>query len=335
MSAQVKVDALATRTKRAWHFDHGGITITLVVLAIATALVAPRTLGPISLNSMLILAGVLAIAAAGQTLVIQQRGFDLSVPATMVLSAVVYCSLAPRVSDFVAVLVVAALALLIGALNGAVITMLSITPIVATLAVNSLVLGVVWTVSAGLSVRAPDGLSQFARFSPLGVPVVAVLGVLVVAVLALFQGRTVAGRNFLAAGASPRTARAAALAPNRHVVAAYVVSACCASFAGVLISGVLSYATMNLGDPYLLLVVAAVVIGGTPLTGGGGSVVGTGLAALFVILLTQLTLALGAPTSSQFLVQSLAIVLAVGARSVPWSSLLSRRHRPQPAGIVE
>jgi ribose transport system permease protein len=306
-------------------FEHRGIALALVALIVVTTIIAPRTLGAVSLNSMLILAGVLAIAAAGQTLVIQQRGFDLSVPAIMVLCAVIYCTLAPRISPLGAILLVAFAALLVGLANGIVVTVLAITPIVATLAVNSIVLGVVWSVSGGLSVRAPDSLAQFSRYSILGLPIVAMLGVVFVLALATFQSRTVAGRDFLASGASPRAARAAAMSPNRHVVFSYVISAYCAAVAGVLIAGVLGYATMDLGGPYLLLVVAAVVIGGTPLTGGGGSVVGTGLAALFVILLTQLTLALGAPSSSQFLVQSLAIIVAVGARSVPWSALARRR----------
>jgi ribose transport system permease protein len=110
---------------------------------------------------------------------------------------------------------------------------------------------------------------------------------------------------------------------SRHVLAAYVVSSATAGLAGVLLAGYAGTATVNIGDPYLLPAVAAVIVGGAPLRGGGGSVVASALAALFLTQLVQITLALGAPTSSQLLVQSLAIVLAVLLRSARLPALRS------------
>lgn len=307
---------------------YAGIWVALAVLFAASLFIAPGTLRPATLASMLPLAGILAIAGVGQTLVVQQRGFDLSLAATMSLCGLAVADTArDGLPIAVTVLLPLGIAVLVGLVNGFLVVQLTITPLIATLATNGLLLGVVWTYSGGLPVTAPAGLSEFVRAGVAGVPVVAVLAVVFVAVAAALARRSVVGRDFLVVGASPPAARCAGINCTAHVVGAYVVSALCAGLAGVLLVGYAGTATTTLGDSYLLPVVGAVVVGGTPLTGGRGSLVATAGAAVFLTQLGQVTLALGAPTSSQLLVQSLAIVLAVVLRSVR-----RPRHRRGGAG---
>ncbi len=294
-----------------------GVIITLVLLALVCFVVAPGTLRQGSFDSMLPLAGALAIAAAGQTLVVQQRGFDISVPATMSMTAYVCArSVAAGYSLVLTVSLCMITVLLIGVLNGLLVTRLAITPLIATLASNALVTGGVWTLSTGLPLETPQGLGDFVRASQFGIPVVALIAVFVVALLQAFQSCTTRGLRFLIAGASPPVARVVGIDPRRQELLSYVVSAACAGLAGVLVSGYAGSVTTTLGEPFLLPVVAAVIVGGTPLRGGAGSVVASGLAALFLTQLVQLTLAFGAPTSSQLLVQSGAIVAAVLVRRI-------------------
>ena len=317
---------------------HGGLWAALLALAIVSVLLAPGTLRSSSLHAMLPLAGALAIAAVGQTLVIQQRGFDLSVPGAMVVVSIVAgLSVADGRSVISTAVLCAGVAVTVGLINGFLVTVVAITPIVATLAVNALLMGAVWTLSDGLPVAAPDGLVSFVRSTPLGVPAVVIVAVVITIALATYQSRTTFGFRFLCAGASPAASRAAAYSPRLQVVLGYVICACCAGVAGILLSGYAGTSTVDLGTPYLLPAVAAVIVGGTPLKGGGGSVFATALAALFVTQLVQVTLALGAPTSSQLLVQSVAIVLAVVFRSWPLSSMVrkdrSRRRARERTAI--
>lgn len=307
-----------------------GIWIALGVLVAASAVVAPGTLRGAALAGMLPLAGILAVAAVGQTLVVQQRGFDLSQAATMSLCGLLMASTAAAGQPLVlVVLVPLAVAVVVGVVNGLLVVRLSITPLIATLATNALLLGAVWTYGRGLPVGAPPGLQAFVRSDVTGVPAVALVAVLLVAVAAVVERRTVLGRDFVVVGASPAAARAAGIAGPYHVVGAYVASALCAGLGGALLVGFAGTATATLGDSYLLPVVAAVVVGGTPLTGGAGSVVASAVAAVFLTQLGQVTLALGAPTSSQLLVQSLSIVLAVVLRSArrPGRGRQRRRER--------
>ena len=160
----------------------GWIWISLAGVFALSAVTAPGTLTLSNLTAMLPFAGVLVIAAIGQTLVIQQRGLDLSLPGTMSLCALAMAKTeADTGSAVVAVLVALALAVAVGALNGLLVTRLSITPLVATLAVNSLVLGGVWSYSHGLPVASSEGLTGFTRSKPAGVPALVIVAVVLVA----------------------------------------------------------------------------------------------------------------------------------------------------------
>lgn len=87
--------------------------------------------------------------------------------------------------------------------------------------------------------------------------------------------------------------------------------------AGLLYSGYISSASPFAGNDYLLPAIAVVVVGGTPFSGGRGSVIASGVAALFMTQLGQLVLSLGASTATQLLVQAGAIVLAMTIRHIP------------------
>jgi ribose transport system permease protein len=99
------------------------------------------------------------------------------------------------------------------------------------------------------------------------------------------------------------------------------VAAVCYALAGILLAGHVQTAVPDAGNSYLLPVIAAVVVGGTPFTGGRGSVVATAVAAVFLTQLLQVVLALGAPSSTQLIVQSIAIAAATGLRYLPWARL--------------
>ncbi len=314
-----------SRARRMFHVgEFTWIWFGLVAVFVLSAVVAPGTLYLNTFTALLPFAAVLAIAAIGETLVIQQRGLDLSLPGTMSICALVMARTSGHGSIVVAAFVTLLLAVVIGAVNGFVITHLSITPLVATLAVNSLVVGGVYSYSHGLPIVTSPGLTEFTRSEPGGVPTLVIVAVVLATLLALLSRRTTAGRRFTVVGASASTARAAGIRVTRYRLAAYVVGAICAGLAGVLLAGYIGSATSDLGSPYLLTAIAAVVVGGTPFTGGRGSIVATAAAALFLSQLNQLTLALGAPTSIQLFVQAGALVAATAFRYLRLGALVGR-----------
>lgn len=307
-----------------------------VGLVAVSAVFTPQVLSGSSLNGMLPLAAVLSIAALGQTLVIQQRGFDLSIPGAMTLSAVVVTRVAGGDDGqlLTAVLLALAAGVAVGVTNAALVSWVGVTPLVATLGVNALASGAVRSYSGGVPTNAAPGLNDFALGSVAGVPNTVIVAIVLAAAVATFIGRSTGGRRFVASGENPRAARAAGVRVNRYVFAAYVISGFLAAVAGILLAGFLRTPSIDLGQPYLLSTIAAVVLGGTLLTGGRGRPIGTVIGALFLTLLVQFVITLGAPTSVQFIVQAVVIGVAVAIQRIDWPRLfraVARRLVPSRA----
>jgi ribose transport system permease protein len=304
------------RARRSLVGEYGWVWIGTVLLFLLSAILAPRSVAPSALLAMLPFAGMLAIVAVGQTFVIQQRGLDMSVVGQIALSGLIvaYFGLGgmPLWQSIPIALLVG---VLVGAVNGFLVTQVNITPIVTTLATNALLIGLVRQISSGAPLPTPSALGDFGSGRILGLPVSVIFAVVFIGVMAIVMRRTVFGRSFVAVGINPAAARAAGIGILRYQIGSYILAALSFAAVGILLSGYVGNASHLAGADYLLPGIAAVVVGGTPLTGGKGSVIASGVAALFITQLGQLVLSLGAPPAVQLLVQALAIIFATGIRA--------------------
>jgi ribose transport system permease protein len=327
---------------RARRFRLGGgflpIWVATVVLFAVSPLLAHDSLSSSAVVSMLPFAAILAIAAAGQTLVIQQGGLDFSVPGAISLAGVLVTTITGGADGKLplALAVIFGVALLTGLLNSIAVTRLGITPLVATIGVNAILIGTVLEVSGGsIASEAPPVLTRFAGGKLLGIPTTVFVAVGLLAVLAILLRTTVWGRRFDVSGANPRAARVAGVAVGRYQLGAYVGASLLYAVAGVLLAGFLGTPSLFAGDPYLLSTIAVVVLGGTALGGGRGSVMATGVGALFLSQLQQVVLAMGAANAVQNLIQGAIIALSMGLRTVSWRRRWRRTpssSHTQPAG---
>ncbi|TPL21160.1 ABC transporter permease [Mesorhizobium sp. B2-4-9] len=296
-----------------------------ILVFVTSAIAAPGTVQPSALFAMLPFAAILAIVAVGQTILIQQRGLDMSCVGLITLGGLLVAKLGfVTGSIYLAVLLTLIFALALGILNGMLIAKLNITPIVATLATNALFMGGVRTISGGSPMTAPQEIADVAHQRFFGVPLMLILAIVFILVVSFVVRSTVAGRRFVAVGANPAAAAAAGIPVLSYQVGAYAAAAVCFGVAGIFYTGFIGSASQVAGSDYLLPGIAAVVVGGTPFTGGRGSVIASGVAALFLTQLGQMVLALGAGTAIQFLVQALAIVIAVSVRHLPALIVLLR-----------
>jgi ribose transport system permease protein len=306
------------------------------LLFLVSWLVQPQSVSHSAFFGMLPFAAILAIAAAGQTLVIQQGGIDLSVPGLMSIS-VVFLTHYPNGDDgkvLTALLIAYGVALAAGLLTGFLVSRVGITAIVTTLGVNALLFG--WNIDfgGGSSRTTTEGLHSFTTSAVLGVPTPILIAVGIVGIVALIMKRTVIGRRFEAVGANPVAARAAGIEPTRYQIGAYVGATLLYCTAGVLLAGVVTTPNAFQGNSYLLPSVAAVVLGGTSLLGGVGSAVATAVAALFLSQLDQLILTTGVSGSVTYLVQAGALAAGILVYSVRWGRLkegVRRSLRPPRA----
>jgi ribose transport system permease protein len=298
-----------------------------IVLFAVSPLLAPGSLDPSALLSMLPFAAILAVAGIGQTLVVQQRGLDLSLPGMISLTTLIV-TLVPggddgRLPEALALALIACLGA--GLISGLAVTRFGITPLVATLGVNALAVGAILQVTNGTSTAvAPPGLDAFAIGKTVGIPNTLIVAIIAIAIVSAVIRWTAPGRRFVAVGSSPTAAYVAGLRVRRYVVATYACAAIAAGLAGVLLAGFLQTPGLLPGDSYLLPTIAAVVLGGTSLAGGTGSVLATAGGALFLIQLQQVVPGTGASPAAELVIQGLIIAVGMALRTVDWRRIAAR-----------
>ena len=258
-----------------------------------------------SIRSILILASILGIASAAQTMVIVLGGIDLSIPSLMVLADVAVAVLTGKHwSDPAIIVVVLVATTTIGAFNGFISRALNVHPLIVTLGVGFMVTGglLAWTGGSPQG-QAPtwltDALSAGTRMGPIHMPpVVAVwLGVALVTVFVMSKTRF--GRQIYAIGANPIAAEYALVRPRLLWSASFACAGFIAGIAGLMLAGFTGYGDLGSGDPYLFDTVAAVVAGGTSLLGGRGGYLRTVAGTLLLTELQIVLLGFGLGPTSQ------------------------------------
>jgi ribose transport system permease protein len=327
-----------TRILRALPSQFALILPATAILYLVSPLLAEGSVSGSSILIVFSFASILAIAAIGQTLVVQQGGLDLSVPGVISLAAVLVTKFPDGDNSSLAPWIAVALAcgFLSGLICGIAITRFRVTALVATLAVNALLYGTVLYLTKGTSTEAvPSMLSSFAVGRIYGIPHLAIFALAFILLIEVGMRATVWGRRFVAVGVNARAARAASLRVTSYKIATYAIAGAFYALSGVLLAGYLRVPSLLVGNSYLLPTITVVVLGGTSLLGGAGSVAATAIGAIFLVQLQQVVIGMGAPTSAQFVIQAAIILLGMSIRVVPWSAIFSlKRGQPANASVM-
>jgi rhamnose transport system permease protein len=294
--------------------------ILLVAIAALIALVSTRFPGfaaPGNLATVFNDTAPLIILALGQMAVILTRCIDLSVAANLALTGMV-CAMLNTIAPGVPVPVILALAIVLGALMGAVngllVWKLDIPPIVVTLGTMTIFRGIIFVISDGKWINAHEmgaAFKAFPRAVLLGLPVLSWIAILVALGFAVLIGRTPLGRAFFAAGGNPRAAVYAGIDVGRTQFAAFVLSGALAGLTGYLWVSRYAVAYVDIAGGFELDVVAACVIGGISIAGGVGSVAGAVLGALFLGVIKNALPVINVSPFWQLAISGTAILIAV------------------------
>jgi ribose transport system permease protein len=301
-------------------------------LVVVAAIVAPDALGSTSWSFVLPSATVLALAAVGQMLVVMHGGIDLSTPGVVSFGGNLFAGVGAGADHRLPIAILAALGVgvAVGLVNGLLVGVLRLNPLIVTLAVGQVVLA--WSSKYSRDVvtnqpNVPSGLASWARDKQLGVSNVFWTGLVVALLVALVIRYTVLGRRFQAVGANPRAAWMAGLHVRTHVVLAYTAAGTLYAVGAVLLAGVSISIDPAFGSAYLLAPIAAVVIAGASLAGGLASATSTWLAALALTLLTQMLVIMGLSAAMQYVVFGAAILAGMVVSGDRVAAVLSRGLR--------
>jgi ribose transport system permease protein len=267
------------------------------------------------LTAALAFAAFTIIIGLGQMMVITTGpgNVDRSIPATITLAGVVAMKIMDTDNARLLIGVLAALGVsfLVGLFNYGLIRLLRIPPIIATLSSSFLILSTAISYGRGIRIKPPPVLADFATTHLFGVPLPAMLVLVLSAIIALILKRTIYGRTVLAIGQNPRAARLAGLNVDLARFVTYVLSALLSGLCGILLSGFSGGAALNMGEGFLLASIAVVVIGGTSVAGGRANVPGVWGAALFIYLLDTMLNIFGASAGIRLIMTGVIIIAVI------------------------
>ncbi|WP_329617722.1 ABC transporter permease [Streptomyces brevispora] len=302
---------LARLRDPAWYQEYG-VYLAVAVVLLFNALFTEHFMTADNLRTQLVQVAPIVIVALGMALVIGTEGVDLSVGSTMAVAA----ALLPLYLGYglVPALVMALLAgVLVGAVNGTLVSLVGLQPIVATLAlfVGGRGLALVMADGQLKQIVNPDLLS-LGTGSFLGIPLVVLIAAVLAVAVAFLVQRTTFGRQVVAIGGNRSAASLAGLPVRRVLIGVYMLCGVLAALAGILATARLTASDpSSLGTLMELSAITAVVVGGTPLNGGSIRVLGTVAGALLMQLLRATLVKHDLPDSTAQIAQAAIIIAAV------------------------
>jgi ribose transport system permease protein len=287
---------------------------TVIVWVITVMFTGGASAGGLS-QAAFTFAAFSVIVGLGQMFVITlgPGNVDLSVPATMTLAGTLSLKYMDGAEGVVlsGLLIAIAVGVAIGILNYALIKLLRIPPIIATLSMSFLVQSMAIWSNRGLRVKPPESLASFTTSDIGGVPNVAIVAFLLALAAWLVLEKSIYGRWISAIGQSQFAARMAGIPVDGTRFVTYVLCAVLAAVCGFLFASFSGGAALNMGAEYLLMSIAVVVIGGSAVAGGNSNVPGIWGASLFMFLVVSMLNTYGFGAGVRLILTGLIIIAVI------------------------
>jgi ribose transport system permease protein len=289
------------------------ILVALVVLITAIGAAERNFLSGSNLYLVSRQISFVAIVALGELFVILHGGIDLSVGSIMALAGMVAgYAMQLGIPPVLAVALGIAAGLVMGAINGALISLVRIAPFIATLGMLSFASGVVLGLTKGWPItEIPASFAPVAQGSFLALPIPVWITLALAALAHVVLTHTAFGRRTYAIGGNEQATFLSGIDVRRIKLVLYMISAGCASIAGIVLVARFGSAQADTGKGWELDAIAAAVIGGTSLSGGSGSVLGVLIGACIMGVIKNGLVLMRVSSYWQTAIIGVVIVLAV------------------------
>ncbi|MCI1659773.1 ABC transporter permease [Bifidobacterium psychraerophilum] len=238
--------------------------------------------------------------ATGMTLVVSTSGIDLSVGSVMVVAGAISMQLLSTGTNvWLSILVALGLGLVLGAINGALVSLLGLQPFITTLIMMLAGRGLAKVITSGQNTDAStvaggEPLKWIANGFVLGLPANFIIAVIIVALVGLIARKTAMGMMIESVGINKEASRMAGINPKKILFLVYVVSGLLAAVAGLFATAsVMRVDVSKTGQDLEMYAILAVVIGGTSLLGGKFSLLGSALGAIIIAMIRKTIITLG------------------------------------------
>ncbi|MCB1486525.1 MAG: ABC transporter permease [Bauldia sp.] len=295
--------------------SRNALLVVLILLLATFSILLPDTF-PTAFNFRTVLneKAIVALLALAVLVPLSAGNYDLSVGSVLGLAHILTIGLQVKngLPWGLAVFLAIAISALVGAVSGILVTRFRVGSFIATLGVGTIVYGIgLWyTGGEQLNGELPDGFLAIAS-RVLGVPLPAIIALIVAIVMWLVYSYSLAGRYLYVIGANPRAAELVGIPVKAFTFSTFVASGLLTGFAGVILAAELRAAQSAIGPEYLLPAFAAVLFGATSIDPGRVNVWGTVLAVLVLAAAVSGLQQLGAKAYVEPLFNGGMLVIAV------------------------
>ena len=271
-------------------FKSGLLMVFVLIAVILAVLTKGVFLRPSNIINILVQSTVIGIMAIGMTMVIIDRGIDLSVGGIAVFSSSVGAIFMAKfgIPWGIAVPVILLIGLGIGLLNGVSIAYLRMAPFISTLAMMKITQGFAQFMLGGQTVFGlPEAYRLFGQGDMLFIPVSVWILVVLGGVGFILLKYSFFGRELYAMGGNPQAAWLSGIAVKRNRVFIYMISGLMSAVGGLIITSRIMCAQITIGQGSELDAIAAAVIGGVSMAGGEGSILGAITGAVIIVMINN------------------------------------------------
>jgi ribose/xylose/arabinose/galactoside ABC-type transport system permease subunit len=257
---------------------------------------------------------MISIMAVACTFVIAAKEIDLSIGSTVALSSIIVALVLQSTgSILLAMLAGMLLGASVGLINGLFVTKIGIPSFLVTLGMLSILKGAaMWTTNTAAVPITNDTYNFVFGLGQIGdIPILLIWTVVALVIGHFVLNKTPFGKNVLATGGNPLSAKYTGISVDRIRIAVFVMSGIAASFAGMLYAGRVQTARYTFGEGDELSVIAAVILGGTSMAGGVGTVIGSVIGSLLMGIINNGLIIGGLSISQQMMVRGGIIILFV------------------------
>jgi rhamnose transport system permease protein len=296
----------------------------LAVLTIYVGLQAPGFVSVANMRSISLAVAIVLVVAVGESVVILGRNFDLSVGSTVGLSAMTAGLMFKNfagLSIVLGFLIAIAVGVVVGFVNGLLITYLRVPSIVLTLGMLYALRGLIYVVAGGNQVNpynVPPAFDSLSITSPIGIPMVVIIAFAFAGLVGAGLRWSRPGRSLYALGSNPEAAGLRGLPARRFVIATFVLSGAAAGLGGAIYLSQYGLVQVNAATGLELQAVTAAIVGGVSIFGGAGTILGTTVSCVLLGAIANGIAVLGYSSFLQDTVYGAMLVLAVVTSSVSY-----------------
>ena len=290
------------------------IALAILILGVISSILSPSFLKLDNFRGILMSTSITGIMAIGMTFVILTGGIDISVSGIIYLTACIFCTLINNTGSFLLALAMSLLCgCVTGLLNGFLVYRFNMTPMITTLATYYVYRGLGLVISGGLNISVPREYTFLGNGSVIGIPIPMILMVAIIAIgIAIFL-KTRFGVYTMAIGNSRQSAMECHLPVNKTLIGAYFLAGITASIGGIILVSRTGGLQGELGRGMEFTIIAAVVLGGTKLVGGSGTMLGSVLGAIFLVMIDNILTMMEVSPYVFDAVRGIILLLAVSA----------------------